>query len=103
MSSGKGWLSSLFGSQREHGTGSPRFELAVLDGEQAGDCFPLRHSRTLIGRRTPDPKRPQELCLSDRSVSLRQASIEIKGNRVFIEHVSGATNPTVVNRRPVDV
>jgi pSer/pThr/pTyr-binding forkhead associated (FHA) protein len=93
----KGWLSSLFGSRSER-----RFELVVLEGEQAGQCFPLRHDRMLIGRRAPDPNRPQEVYLSDRSVSLRQAILEIKRGRVFIEHVSDATNPTVVNRRRVN-
>ena len=92
----EGWLSSLFVSR-----GNRRFELVVLEGEQAGQRFPLRNDRMLIGRRAPDPDQPKEICLSDRSVSVRQAILEIKRGRVFIEHLSGATNPTVVNRRRV--
>jgi pSer/pThr/pTyr-binding forkhead associated (FHA) protein len=92
----KSWLSSLLGSRSER-----RFELVVLEGAQAGQRFPLRHQKMLIGRRAPDPSRPREICLSDQSVSLRQATLEIKRGRVFIEHLAGATNPTVVNRRRV--
>jgi hypothetical protein len=97
----KGWLSSLFDSRSKHHTGEPRFELVVLEGEQQGEHFPIRYDRMLLGRRTPDPSRPREICLSDRSVSLRQATLEIKRGRVFIEHLPGATNPTIVNRRKI--
>jgi pSer/pThr/pTyr-binding forkhead associated (FHA) protein len=98
----EGWLSSLFASRSKHRTGELRFELVVLEGEQQGERFPIRYDRMLIGRRTPDPSRPHEICLSDRSVSLRQATLEIKRGRVFIEHLPGATNPTIVNRRKIE-
>jgi pSer/pThr/pTyr-binding forkhead associated (FHA) protein len=97
----KGWLSSLFDSRSKHRTGEPRFELVVLEGEQQGARFPIRYDRMLLGRRTPDPSRPREICLSDRSVSLRQATLEIKRGRIFIEHLPDATNPTIVNRRKI--
>ncbi len=97
----KGWLSSLFAWRSKHRRGDPRLELVVLGGEQQGECFPIRYDRMLIGRRTPDPSRPHEICLNDRSVSLRQAALEIKRGSVFIEHLPGATNPTIVNRRKI--
>ena len=95
----KGFLASLLsGGEDPPGT---TYELAVLEGADAGARYPIDRPQIQIGRRVPGAFNPDGIELNDRSVSGRHAIIGWEDGRVSIEHLPSATNPTLVNGRKV--
>jgi pSer/pThr/pTyr-binding forkhead associated (FHA) protein len=79
---------------------SPVVELLVLEGVDAGEQFTVDGDEVLIGRRLPASAEARGILLKDPTVSSKQAVIRRKGDSLVIQHLEGATNPTLVDGRP---
>ncbi len=92
------WLRSLIG-KNERALRGPVIELLVLEGLDAGQQFTLDGDEVLIGRRLPSGLGQRGVLLSDPTVSAKQAVIRRRGAGLVIQHMAGATNPTLVDGR----
>ncbi|MBW2230098.1 MAG: FHA domain-containing protein [Deltaproteobacteria bacterium] len=88
------------GRNKERAIRSAVVELLVLEGVDAGEQFTVDGDEVLIGRRLPASAKARGILLKDPTVSSKQAVIRRKGNELVIQHVAGATNPTLVDGRP---
>jgi class 3 adenylate cyclase len=88
------------GRNRGREARSPVVELLVLEGVDAGEQFTVDGDEILIGRRLPAAARARGILLKDPTVSANQAVIRRKGEGLVIQHLDGATNPTLVDGRP---
>ncbi|MCH7868064.1 MAG: FHA domain-containing protein [Myxococcales bacterium] len=75
----------------------PGIELLVLEGTDTGQKFTVDANEVMIGRRLGDSELPGAILLHDSSVSTRQAVIRQTNGSFVIEHLSEASNPTLVN------
>jgi class 3 adenylate cyclase len=75
----------------------PGIELLVLEGTDTGHKFSVEGDEVFIGRRLTDAELPGGILLRDATVSSRQAVIRQANGNFSIEHLSEATNPTLVN------
>jgi hypothetical protein len=71
-----------------------RLSLAVLQGADAGQLFPIEKPLMVIGRSEAD------VVLNDSEVSRRHAQIEIAGNAVLLRDLH-STNGTYVNEQRI--
>lgn len=78
-------------------------ELFVLEGEDAGQQFTIDASEVAITRGKPRSGQPGAILLRDPTISGRQAIVRTEGGQTLIEHLSGATNATLVNGKVIDV
>ena len=90
------WIRSLVGRNKERAIRSAVVELLVLEGVDAGEQFTVDGDEVLIGRRLPASAKARGILLKDPTVSSKQAVIRRKGDELVIQHVAGATNPTLV-------
>jgi pSer/pThr/pTyr-binding forkhead associated (FHA) protein len=72
-------------------------ELLVVEGADAGSQFTLEGDEVLVGRGQPTVGETDAVRLDDRSISRRQAWIIQDQGGSWIEHISTAANPTLVN------
>jgi len=77
------------------------YELLVVSQRDSGLRFSLEAPRVPIGRDLVPGAELRCVRLSDPTVSARQAVIHLTAAGPVIEHLPGATNPTLVNGRPV--
>ncbi len=75
----------------------PGLELLVLEGADAGQKFTIDADEVVIGRRLTEAELPGGILLHDATVSARQAVIRHRDGSYVIDHLGGATNPTLVN------
>lgn len=94
-----GWLSSLLGDSADPPGTS--YQLAVLQGADAGASWTIDRPNIQIGRRIPGTTGGGGIELNDRSVSARHALLSCEDGRVHLEHLPSATNPTLVNGRRI--
>jgi predicted Zn finger-like uncharacterized protein len=73
-----------------------RVSLAILQGSDAGQIFPLEKPVVVIGRSEAD------LVLNDTEVSRRHAQIELKGGAVILRDLK-STNGTYVNEQRISM
>lgn len=73
-----------------------RLSLAVLQGADAGQIFPIEKPLMTIGRSEAD------VVLNDSEVSRRHAQLEIAGNAVVLRDLH-STNGTYVNEQRITV
>lgn len=71
-----------------------RVSLAILQGRDAGNIFPIAKPLVIIGRTDTD------LVLNDSEVSRQHAQIELRGNSVLLRDLK-STNGTYVNEQRV--
>jgi pSer/pThr/pTyr-binding forkhead associated (FHA) protein len=81
---------------------SPVLELLVHEGADAGEVFTVDGDEVMIGRRLPEGRHGRGILLKDPTVSARQAVIRRRNATVLIQHMSGATNPTLVDGEPAE-
>jgi len=77
------------------------YELLVVSPRDSGLRFRLDSPSTPIGRDLVPGAEFRCVRLSDPTVSARQAVIHLTAAGPVIEHLPGATNPTLVNGRPI--
>jgi pSer/pThr/pTyr-binding forkhead associated (FHA) protein len=82
--------------------GHTTLELLALEGADAGGRFTLDGDEIAVGRGAARTARTGAISLTDATVSPRQAVIRAATEGIEIEHRDGATNPTLVNGRPVN-
>ncbi|MBW2292410.1 MAG: FHA domain-containing protein [Deltaproteobacteria bacterium] len=80
----------------------PGLELLVLEGADAGQKFTVDADEVVIGRRLTEAELPGGILLHDATVSARQAVIRHRDGRYVIDHLGGATNPTLVNGSSIE-
>jgi pSer/pThr/pTyr-binding forkhead associated (FHA) protein len=73
----------------------------VVEGPERGAHFPLDQPDILLGRGEPSEHRPSDILLDDHSVSSRHAIFTVGARRLTLRHLPSATNPTLVNGRPI--
>ena len=81
----------------DRGPNAPVMELLVVEGADAGSQFTLEGEEVLVGRGQPASGETDVVRLDDRSISRRQAWIKQDERGSWIEHISTAANPTLVN------
>lgn len=94
------WLRSLIHRRSDDAALAPVFELLVLEGVDAGEVFTVDGDEVMIGRRLPAGERGRGILLKDPTVSSRQALIRQRDGAWTLQHLAGATNPTLVDGRP---
>ena len=77
-------------------------ELLVVEGLDAGSRFTIDTREVRVGRGLADARRADSISLRDPSVSPLQALIRNLRARTEIEHLAEASQPTLVNGRPID-
>ena len=80
----------------------PRLALFVVEGADPGAELRLAHVDLVIGRGDETRARGDQLLLRDRSVSARQAKVLPGADGWTLEHLSSASNPTLLNGQAVE-
>lgn len=71
-----------------------RISLAVLEGKNAGQIFPVDHPKVILGRTGAD------IALDDAEVSRQHACLEVHGARVVLKDMD-STNGTFVDENKI--
>ena len=72
-----------------------RFSIAVIQGFNAGDIYPINKTKTVVGRADSD------IIVKDLEASRQHARIDVMGDRVVLRDLS-STNGTFVNEQRID-
>lgn len=96
------WFKSLIQRRASRPSAEPSLvlELLVLEGLDAGEVFTVDGDEVMIGRRLGYGERGRGVMLKDSTVSSRQAVIRRRGGSPTLQHLAGATNPTLLDGRP---
>ncbi len=96
----KNWLRAIISRKVDAADPDRVYELLVLEGVDAGEKFTVDGDEVLVGRRVPNAEKGRGVLLKDPTVSAKQAVIRRRGDQLIVQHLAGATNPTLVDGRP---
>ena len=96
----RNWLHSIIHRKAAADEPVQVHELLVLEGVDAGEQFTVDGDEVLLGRRVHENGKGRGILLKDPTVSAKQAVIRRRGETLIVQHLAGATNPTLVDGRP---
>ena len=99
----KKWLRSWVRMGPAEESEGRAIEILVVEGRDLGQKFTADGDEILIGRQGPKQTETRGIFLYDPSVSIRQALIRHDEAGYSIEHLDGATNPTLVDGKAITV
>lgn len=96
------WLRYLWDRGQQKQEAAPMaLELLARTGMDAGQRFTIDGDEILIGRKLSPTQESRGIMLHDPTVSSRQAIVRLENGTLVLHHAPQATNPTLVNERPI--